>query len=191
MKRLGFVFLSLLVLSGCQSISKEEYDALNMRADQLQDKADALQVENSALRADLDALSQQVQVEQNKGDIKVTLQEAVLFNSSSFEISKGGRDILKQVVQVLSGMDASKKLNIVGHTDNMPVHRKWHDHFVDNWDLSARRAAEVARYFIWGHGIAPERIAIVGKAHVQPVAGNDTKEGRAMNRRIELFIVSE
>lgn len=187
LKRLGCVLLMLAALSGCQSISKEELKALNAKAEH----ADALRQENEGLKADIELLSQQTLVEQNVDDLKVTMQQEVLFNPSSFKISKEGRKILKQVVNVLAGLDENKRINIVGHTDNMPVHKKWRQQFMDNWDLSARRAAEVARFFIWGYGIAPERISVTGRAHVQPVASNDTKEGRAKNRRIELFIVSE
>jgi len=205
LKSLGLLFLILSVLTGCQNISKEELEALNARAEQLQVKAEALEEEqmalqmeqkaleeeNETLKTDIEALSQQVQVEQSKGDLKVTMQQEVLFNLGSFGLSQNGAVVLKQVADVLANLDENKRINIVGHTDDLPVHKKWRDKFVDNWDLSARRAAEVARYFIWGHGIAPERIAVVGRAHTQPVASNDSEENRAMNRRIELFIVTE
>jgi len=198
LKNVGFILLALTVLTACQNVSKEELDALNARATQLQVKAEKLQeeqktleAENETLKANIEALSEQVQVEQSKGDLKVTMQQNVLFNLGSYDLSKEGRAILKQVVDVLANLDENKRINIVGHTDDVPVHKKWRDKFVDNWDLSARRAAEVARYLIWGYGISPERIAVVGRAHTQPILANDSDENRAMNRRIELFIVTE
>ena len=76
-----------------------------------------------------------------------------------------------------------------GSSDNVPVSKKWRSQFSDNWDLSSRRAGEVARYLIWGTGFPRENITVSGRADVEPVASNNTKEGQAQNRRIEIFIL--
>jgi flagellar motor protein MotB len=202
-KRIGFILLAISILSGCQSISDEELEVLNARAD----KADQLQLENSQLKQGHDTLMQTVdelslQLEQeisdkqvliekmdNGGMIKVTMQQDILFSSSSFEIDQeGAANILNKVVASIVSGESTPKLIIVGHSDNLPVAQKWRSHFSDNWDLSSRRAGEVARYLIWGANFPRENIAVVGRADVEPVASNDTKEGRAQNRRIELLI---
>jgi len=207
LQRIGFIFITSLLISGCQNISTEDLEALNARADkaeQLQNQTEQLQAENTKLKQEQTSLMQTVSqlnnqleqeienkniiIEQNKetGIIKVTLQQDVLFPSGSYKLNRvKANAILKKVASSLDGVN---KLRIVGHTDNMPVSKKWREQFTDNWDLSARRAGEVARYFIWGFGFPAENIEVVGRAHVNPVASNDDAKGRALNRRIELFI---
>ena len=199
-QRLIYITLAAFILVGCQNISKEDLQVLQARAD----KAEQLQAENMRLKEEQASLKQsvaelhtqleqeitdkQVLIEQNAqtGTIKVTMQQDILFPSGSYEIDQeGAADILKKVV---SSLDGENTLRIVGHSDNLPVSKKWRDKFSDNWDLSARRAAEVARFLIWGAGFPAERIEVVGKAAVEPIADNSTEEGRALNRRIELFI---
>jgi len=231
-KYFSIILLAAITLSGCQSISDEELEALTVRANKaqfLQVEKDKLLIEKKSLskeneqllaeKDDLEATllqlnkqleqeiaSEQVQVEHlmptrssNKSspiqmtriksdNIKITMQQAILFPSGSYKLGKSGRSVLKKVAAALQGLDDKHQVRIVGHTDNMPVSKKWRDQFVDNWDLSARRAAEIARYMIWGYGFPPESISVVGRAHVQPVASNKSEEGRAKNRRIELFI---
>ncbi|MDQ6989381.1 MAG: OmpA family protein [Mariprofundaceae bacterium] len=207
-KRIGLLFITALLVSGCQSISDEELEVLTTQAN----KAQALQAEKTKLlqqnkqlqqqnsglettvsqlnqQLEQEIIAQQVQIEKSKqGGIKVTMQEAILFPSGAFKLGKSGRAVLKKIASGLQGLDDKHQLRIVGHSDNVPVSKKLRGQFVDNWDLSARRAAEVARYMIWGYGFAPEKISVVGRSHVQPVASNKSKQGRAANRRIELFI---
>jgi chemotaxis protein MotB len=200
---IGITILAMFILSGCQSISDEDLEVLQTRAA----KAEQLQAENTKLKQSKIYLQQsvtklnkqleqeitakQVLVEQNEqtGVIKVTLQQNILFSSGSFKIDQvGAADILKKVIESVDNNDGQIMLRIVGHTDNLPVAKKWRNQFSDNWDLSARRAGEVARYITWGLGFPRENITVAGRADVEPVASNDTPEGRAKNRRIELFI---
>ncbi len=200
---IGITILAMFILSGCQSISDEELEVLQARAA----KAEQLQVENEKLKQSKASLQQsvaelnkqleqeitakQVLIEQNEqtGAIKVTMQQDILFSSGSYKIDQeGAADILKKVVESIDNNDGQVMLRIVGHTDNLPVAKKWRKQFSDNWDLSARRAGEVARYLTWGLGFPRENITVAGRADVEPVASNDTPEGRAKNRRIELFI---
>ncbi len=200
---IGITILAMFILSGCQSISDKELEVLQARAA----KAEQLQVENEKLKQSKASLQQsvaelnkqleqeitakQVLIEQNEqtGAIKVTMQQDILFSSGSYKIDQeGAADILKKVVESIDNNDGQVMLRIVGHTDNLPVAKKWRKQFSDNWDLSARRAGEVARYLTWGLGFPRENITVAGRADVEPVASNDTPEGRAKNRRIELFI---
>jgi chemotaxis protein MotB len=200
LQRIGYILLATMILTGCQNISKEDLQVLQARAN----KADQLEQENTHLKQERASLQQsvtelnsqleqeiadkQVLIEQNAqtGTIKITMQQDILFPSGSFEIDQqGAADMLRKVVDSLDGENT---LRIVGHTDNLPVAKKWRDKFSDNWDLSARRAGEVARFLIWGAGFPAEKIEVVGKAAVEPVADNTTEEGRTLNRRIELFV---
>lgn len=198
--RIGSLILATLILTGCQNISKDDLQVLQARADkvdQLEQEYAQLKQEHASLKQSISQLNSQLEqeikenqvlIEQNMqtGIIKVTMQQDIIFPSGSFEIDQeGAADILRKVV---ASLDGENKLRIVGHTDNLPVSKKWRDKFSDNWDLSARRAGEVARFLIWGAGFSPANIEVVGRAHVEPIADNTTEEGRALNRRIELFI---
>ncbi|MDX8381067.1 MAG: OmpA family protein [Ghiorsea sp.] len=200
LQRIGYILLATFILTGCQNISKEDLQVLQARAD----KANQLQQENTTLKQEQKSLQQsitelnsqleqevndkQILIEQNAqtGTIKVTMQQDILFPSGSYHIDQeGAADLLRKVI---TSLDGQNKLRIVGHSDNLPVSKKWRDKFSDNWDLSARRAGEVARFLIWGAGFPPENIEVVSRADVEPIANNETEEGRALNRRIELFI---
>ena len=77
-------------------------------------------------------------------------------------------------------------LRIEGHTDNIPIHTA---EFDSNWELSSARATHIARIFLDLNAMPPERISAAGYAEFHPVAGNDTPEGRAQNRRVDLIVL--
>ncbi|HUO66073.1 MAG TPA: OmpA family protein, partial [Gammaproteobacteria bacterium] len=76
------------------------------------------------------------------------------------------------------------RISVEGHTDNVPVQG---GPFPSNWDLASARANAVARYLL-EQGFEPSRLQSVSYADTRPVASNDTEEGRAANRRVELQI---
>ena len=82
--------------------------------------------------------------------------------------------------------DDSGDITISGHTDNVPIAN---DQFRSNWDLSTSRAVSVAHEFMQRSELSPEKIIVTGHADTRPVASNDTDEGRASNRRVEITIV--
>ncbi len=84
----------------------------------------------------------------------------------------------------LPGRKGRRTIQVEGHTDAMPISTA---RFPSNWELSAARAGSVARYF-QGEGLTPERIAATGYGEFHPLAANDTAEGRAKNRRVEIFL---
>jgi len=202
LKRIGYFIIAALVLSACQNISDKELTVLQAQAS----KAQQLEAENSRLKSKeasltktVDELKTQLEqeitdhqafVEKNAaGAVKVTMQQEILFPSNSYQLNQiEAADILMKVASSLNQGDGTPNIRIVGHSDNLPIAKKWRSQFSDNWDLSARRAGEIARYFIWGAGFPPENITVSGRADVEPVDTNDTKEGRERNRRIEIFI---
>lgn len=130
---------------------------------------------------------QGVRVEKaSTGSVRVTLPQAILFPSGSTRINARGRKVLNNVAQALKGN--KRPIRIVGHSDALPVGKKLKSRFTDNWELSAARAAAVARVLTWGEGIDQKRIRVEGRGSAEPVADNATREGRARNRRIEIYI---
>ncbi|MDQ6971473.1 MAG: OmpA family protein [Mariprofundaceae bacterium] len=131
--------------------------------------------------------NQGVKVDKASADMaRVTLPQAVLFTSGSVEIAAAGRKVLVNVAKSLG--KGSQAVRVVGHSDALPVGDTLKSRFTDNWELSATRAAAVARVLVWGGDLAQDRIRVEGRGSAEPVADNGSKEGRAQNRRIEIFI---
>ena len=82
--------------------------------------------------------------------------------------------------------EAGGRIVIEGHTDDVPL--SGHNRFRSNWDLSGARAGAVADYLSERGGVPRERLMVRGMADTKPVAANDTREGRAKNRRIEILV---
>lgn len=82
----------------------------------------------------------------------------------------------------------TKEIIVVGHSDDVPIARDYRYKYRSNWELSAARAAAVVRYFQKHAGIDPADMEAVGKAFYQPAANNSSKEGGALNRRVEIII---
>lgn len=113
----------------------------------------------------------------------VELPEGVLFASGRADLKEEGQGTLAEVAKVLSEIDA-RDFQVAGHTDNIPVRRR----FRSNWELSTARAVTVAKFLI-ENGVSAGRLSAAGYADTQPVSENDTAEGRAKNRRIEIALV--
>jgi len=125
-------------------------------------------------------------VTQTSVGILINLSSGILFDSGSAELKPDARAVIEEVYDLYLKKDSNSIL-IKGHTDIMPISSLI---FPSNWELSAGRAASVARYLINRWGIEPTRITTAGCADTEPVASNDTEEGRSKNRRVEIFVLS-
>ena len=81
-----------------------------------------------------------------------------------------------------------KQIQIVEHADNIPIMPKYRYKFPSNWELSASRAAAVIRYFKKNIHLNPRNLETVGRSFYEPIASNETSQGRAQNRRVEIII---
>lgn len=129
----------------------------------------------------------QVTISELKGKLTVNMVDAILFDSGKAEVKRGGEEVLAKVVDILKGVQ-DKMIRIEGHTDNVQIVGNLTKRFPTNWELSAARAINVAR-FLQGQGIDPSVLVAVANGEYRPVAPNDTDEGRARNRRIEIVLV--
>jgi chemotaxis protein MotB len=111
--------------------------------------------------------------------------DQVLFETGKADLRPLGAEVLDAVAPVM--VDLTNRISIEGHTDNVPISGA---RFASNWELSAQRATTVLRYTIEHHGIAAARLSAAGFADTQPLASNDTPEGRSKNRRVEIVILS-
>jgi chemotaxis protein MotB len=123
--------------------------------------------------------SGQIQIEQLRSGLTLNLSEDILFPSGSAALNSAGRAVLTKVSRRL--VELPHTIAVEGHTDNVPVARK----YPSNWELAAARASSVVRLMI-EQGVEPERLKVVSRAEFEPIASNETPEGRAKNRRIEI-----
>jgi len=131
----------------------------------------------------------QLQVKQYQNMLTVDLAEQIFFDSGRATLKPGGKEVLKKVGAALKKLD-NKLIRVVGHTDNVPVAKALRSTFPTNWELSVARATNVVR-FLQDVGVPPERMVASGRSEYDPVASNETPEGRQKNRRIEIMLIDQ
>ncbi|MBK5274635.1 MAG: OmpA family protein [Desulfuromonadales bacterium] len=131
----------------------------------------------------------QVTISELKGKLTVNMEAAILFDSGKADVREDGLVILMKMVDTLKGVK-DKAIRIEGHTDNVQIIGALTRIFPSNWELSAARAINVARY-LQQQGIDPANLSAAAFAEYKPVADNGSKEGRAKNRRIEITLVAK
>ena len=129
----------------------------------------------------------QITISELKGKLTVNMVDSILFDSGKAEVKKGGLEILGKVISILKEVQ-DKSIRIEGHTDNVQISRALAQRYPTNWELSAARAINVTRY-LQDEGIDPGQLSAVAYGEWKPVATNDTAEGKAKNRRIEIILV--
>lgn len=129
----------------------------------------------------------QVTISELKGKLTVNMVDSILFDSGKAEVKKGGLEILGKVISILRDVN-DKSIRIEGHTDNVQIVGLLAKRYPTNWELSAARAINVARH-LQDQGIDPGQLSVAAYGEWKPVATNDTAEGKAKNRRIEIILV--
>lgn len=109
-----------------------------------------------------------------------------LFNPGSALLKPESRKILDGIAAILKSIDAN--IMVEAHTDDIKIDSP---NYATNWELSAIRAATVVRYFVEGHYIDPSKVTAMAGGEFRPVADNSTPEGRAKNRRIDVYVIPE
>lgn len=129
----------------------------------------------------------QIKVRQIQDRLSVQMMEKILFDSGKTEIRAEGREVLLKVGNVLKTVH-DKQIRIEGYTDSVPISAALRGRYPTNWELSTRRATTVLRFLQEKAGVDGKYLAAVGYGPHRPVASNDTEEGRAENRRIEIVL---
>jgi chemotaxis protein MotB len=122
-----------------------------------------------------------------EGQMVLELPSGVLFASGKAKLSKAGEGALQEVLDVLAEFKG-RRFMIAGHTDNIPVKSR---KFKNNWMLSTARAVSVVDYMTEKAGFDANNLAAAGYGEFSPVGDNNTDEGRAQNRRIEIILVPD
>ncbi|WP_299102558.1 OmpA family protein [uncultured Winogradskyella sp.] len=124
-------------------------------------------------------------VEQRNGKVYISMENKLLFQSGSWYVGSQGKQAVNQLGNVLAENPEISVL-IEGHTDNVPY--KGNDQLSGNWDLSAKRATAIVNILRENEAINPENLTAAGRGEFAPIASNETSEGKAKNRRIEVIL---
>jgi len=161
---------------------KGEKSLAEMKMGQLKSTYEALY---SDLKRQIE--NKEVTIKAFEEKISVTFVDRILFDFGKASITAEGRMILKRVGEILKKVQG-RKIRVVGHSDNRPILPGYQYKFPSNWELSSARAAAVVREFQKAIGLDPGNLEAVGRSFYDPVASNETAEGRARNRRVEIII---
>ena len=118
-----------------------------------------------------------------EGRMTLVLPNEVLFDTARTEIKPAGQKALRTIASVMTTLP-NRRYQIAGHTDTVPIHNA---RFASNWELSAGRSLEVLHFLVL-QGVEPAKLSAAGYGEMDPVAENDTVEGRHKNRRTEIAL---
>jgi chemotaxis protein MotB len=127
-----------------------------------------------------------VRLVQERRGLVISLTEAGFFAPGQAELRKGSQEVLDAIAQSLIQMP--NNLRIEGHTDTTPIHTA---QFPSNWELSTQRATHILSYLTTRYAFDPAKLSVAGYGQYRPIASNAAPEGRAVNRRVDLVILSE
>ncbi|MBN2299434.1 MAG: OmpA family protein [Deltaproteobacteria bacterium] len=190
----------------CQNTLKETREELNMSQGQLsrtQGELDTMLIElkkkevkviqqseaftrmQQAMKAELE--TKQVALSELEGKLTLTMVESILFDSGMAQVKVEGVEALGKVADVLGNIK-DQEIIVAGHTDNVQIGVRLARTYPSNWELSAARAISVVKILI-AKGVDPEYLSACGYGEYRPVGDNDTPEGRAQNRRMEIILM--
>ena len=164
----------------------EPQEAQESGQGELENNADLSQLSNEFEQQFSDLIQDDLlRVNSNELWLEVELKDSILFPTASSAPSLQAKAIFEEIAKMLSGFN--NPVQVEGFTDNIPINNR---QFSSNWELSAARSASVVK-ILANNGVAPQRLSAVGYGEFQPIASNDTSEGRAQNRRVVLMIARE
>ncbi len=155
-----------------EEFEKQQLAESEQLAEQIQEAVDESQFAN------------EIEIDFTAQYVSLNLNGALLFDSGSAELKEEAKPLMDKIGQLL-GRYAQSTIEIEGHTDNVPIHNS---KYADNNELSSFRALSVFNYFMETTFLDPANIKHSGRGEYVPVADNNTPEGRAQNRRVEIKI---
>ena len=166
-------------------IYRRRYRQAVLREQRLQRKSKVYERMVKNLESDVEKGN--LKLQEAQGRLTVSVLDKIVFAPGGLEISPEGRVVLKKLANLLKGL-TGKRIQVEGHTDALPVRPMADRRYRDNWELSTLRASAVVRFLQEAGGVDPTLLSAVGHGPFQPVATNETPEGRRKNRRIEIVL---
>jgi chemotaxis protein MotB len=127
-----------------------------------------------------------LEIKQEQRGLVISLKQAAFFPSGDDTVAPATYEALDKIAKLLR--DRPSPIRLEGHTDSRPIHT---DRFHNNWELSSARGIAMLEVLSSHFGIPHDRLAVVGYADTVPIASNDTDEGRARNRRVDIVILNQ
>mgnify|MGYP001162007901 CR=1 FL=1 len=158
---------------------------LQAKEEKVREQSEAFTRMQQAMKAELE--SKQVALKELEGKLTLTMVEAILFDSGKAEVKQEGREALQKVAGVLKTVE-DQEIVVAGYTDNVQIGERLAKIYPSNWELSAARAISVVKILV-ADGVNPKTLNAAGYGEHRPVADNDTLEGRAQNRRMEIILM--
>lgn len=211
MIRTFFILVISTVLGAC-GVPKKEYTALKDQVAGCETSRSACAEKLASLSSTKEQLSQEleqktktyedlvgslqneikdgkIKISEMKDRLTVNLIDKILFDSGSITIKDEGKDALGKIAAILKGVEG-KRIEVDGHTDDVKLGPTLAKRFPSNWELSTARATSVVKHLV-DEGVQEKRLSAAGFSMFNPVAPNETPEGRQQNRRIEIVLLPE
>ena len=170
-----------------------EQERLSKSAQRLKELEDMIAAKEATMRKLKETLSKALNgfegkgltVEQKNGKVYVSMENKLLFSSGSWSVGSEGKKAVEELGKVLADNPEISVL-IEGHTDNVPYGGS--GPIADNWDLSTKRATAIVGILSENRGIDKKNLTAAGRGEFSPLATNETADGKAKNRRIEIIL---
>jgi len=186
-------------LAGCSGNDKM-INQKNMLITELEGRVDSLRGEVQDIRGEKESIKDELETKLSNARenlevcrdeknrlTKIRITDAVRFEFGRAKLTSGGKEAIDAVWNELKDYPGRRVL-IEGHTDDILIDEEYRNIFPTNWELSTARACAVLHYLIDKHGADPKRLTVSGYSKYHPMAGNDTPEGRAENRRVVISV---
>lgn len=182
--RFSLALAAAVLAGGC--VSQQKYNAESAQVGALSSQNASLTALNKKLSGEL--ASDQAQITQLQNQLKVTMVNEVLFAEGGWTLNAKGEAALGKIAPTLANLPG-QQIVVEGFTDNEPIGPALKARFPTNMELSLARADAVVRYLV-AKGVPQNSISAQGFGEARPVASNDTPQGRAKNRRVEIIIAA-
>jgi chemotaxis protein MotB len=183
----SLVIFVVFALAGCTFIFQNGRRSDAQKIEDLSNQLDELSQAKRLLEERLgqEISDKQVKLQMMQKGLVITVVGDLLFDSGKAKIRSEAYPLLNKVSAVLKDNMAGFNIGIEGYTDNVPIK---HSNWKSNWELSTARSLSVLHFLVNEKGISPERLSAIGFGEYRPVSLDDTKEGRKLNRRVEIVI---
>ena len=171
-----FPLVAPVLLSAC--VSQSSYDALQAQYQQAQQKNASLSAQVAADKAQICRL---------QGAIKYTVNSDLLFRPGDWQMAERGKQIIASFAAKLAPTQQNKIL-VSGYTDNAPIGPALQRQGITSNEILSQKRAENGMEYVVSLGVKPDLVSAQGFGDSNPVASNDTAQGRAQNRRVELSL---
>lgn len=173
--------------------TQQKAQTIEKKLEKTKEKLADLEKESTAYKEMTKQMSEEIKkgniaITELQGKLRVSLLSQILFDSGKTKIKKGGFEVLRRVSEVLLSKAHGKEIRVEGHTDSDKIYGTLAQKYPTNWELSAVRAINVARFLVEEAGLDPRRIYAAGYGEFRPITPNDTPENKARNRRIEIVL---